>query len=73
MTLQYFRQDCIPLFSKAEMREICSLAVKEGMENDPAKAALLDSIIHKAECALPKEEAENALGQEQEFDREDGV
>lgn len=53
--LRYFKQECIPLFTSAEMREICSLAVQAGMVNDSAKAALLDGIIHKAECFLPTE------------------
>lgn len=69
-TLQYFRQECIPLFSPAEMRQICTLAVQAGMENDPVKAPLLDSIIHKAECAMLNEETEHALEQEQDMDME---
>lgn len=70
-TMQYFKQDCIPLFSPAELRQICSLAVQAGMENDPAKAPLLDSIIHKAECAMPRGEMEHTLEQGHEMDMED--
>lgn len=70
-TLQYFKQDCIPLFSHEEMREICSLAVQAGMENNPEKAPLLDRIIHKAECAMSKAEISSALEQEHEFEMED--
>ncbi|WFR59141.1 hypothetical protein QA584_08655 [Anaerocolumna sp. AGMB13025] len=69
--LQYFKQDCIPLFTKEEMREICSLAVQAGMENDPARSRLLDKIIHKAECMLPQEEQGYAPEQENEYNRED--
>lgn len=69
--LQYFRQDCIPLFTKEEMREICSLAVQAGMENDPDRSKLLDKIIHKAECMLPQEEQGYAPEQENEYNRED--
>lgn len=54
--LQYFKQNSTPLFSNEEMRTICALALQAGMENNPAHARLLDSIIHKAECALPQEE-----------------
>jgi len=70
-TLQYFKQDCIPLFSHEEMREICFLAVQAGMENNPEKVPLLDRIIHKAECAMSKSEIESALEQEHEFEMED--
>lgn len=63
--LWYFKQECTPLFTSAEMREICSLAVQAGMENDPAKSALLDGIIHKAECFLPTEERMGQSVQEQ--------
>jgi len=70
-TLHYFKQDCIPLFSHGEMREICSLAVQAGMENNPEKTPLLDRIIHKAECAMSKAETEPALEQEHEFEMED--
>ena len=38
--LQYFKQDCTPLFSHEEMREICSHAVQAGMENKLEKAPL---------------------------------
>jgi len=69
--LQYFKQDCIPLFTKEEMREICSLAVQAGMGNDPDRSKLLDKIIHKAECMLPQEEQGYAPEQENEYDRED--
>lgn len=70
-TLQYFKQDCTPLFSHEEMREICSLAVQAGMDNNPEKAPLLDRIIHKVECAMPKEESQSALEQAYEFEMED--
>jgi hypothetical protein len=70
-TLQYFKQDCIPLFSHGEMREIYSLAVQAGMENNPEKTPLLDRIIHKAECAMSNAETESALEQEHEFEMED--
>ena len=70
-TLQYFKQDCTPLFSHEEMREICALAVQAGMENNPEKAPLLDRIIHKAECAMSKAEISSALEQEHEFEMED--
>lgn len=70
-TLQYFKQDCTPLFSHEEMREICSLAVQAGMDNNPEKAPLLDRIIHKVECAMPKEESQSALKQAYEFEMED--
>jgi len=69
--LQYFKQDCIPLFTKEEMREICSLSVQAGMGNDPDRSKLLDKIIHKAECMLPQEEQGYAPEQENEYDRED--
>ena len=69
--LQYFKQDCIPLFTTEEMREICSLAVLAGMENDPDRSKLLDKIIHKAECMLPQEEQGYAPEQENEYNRED--
>lgn len=69
--LQYFKQDCIPLFTKEEMREICSLAVQAGMGNDPDRSKLLSKIIHKAECMLPQEEQGYAHEQENEYDRED--
>ena len=70
-TLQYFKQDCTPLFSHEEMREICSLAVQAGMDNNPEKVPLLDRIIHKVECAMPKEESQSALEQAYEFEMED--
>ncbi len=70
-TLQYFKQDCIPLFSHEEMREICALAVQAGMGNNPEKALLLDRIIHKAECAIPKAENESAWEQEHQIEMED--
>lgn len=70
-TLQYFKQDCTPLFSHEEMREICSLAVQAGMDNNHEKAPLLDRIIHKVECAMPKEESQSALEQAYEFEMED--
>ncbi|GEM_PF-583700 len=69
--LKYVKQDCTPLFSTEEMREICSLALRAGMENDPGHAGLLDGIIHKAECMLPKECEENALEPENEYNREE--
>lgn len=69
--LQYFKQDCIPLFTTEEMREICSLAVQAGMENNPDRSHLLDKIIHKAECMLPQEEQGYAPKQENEYNRED--
>ena len=69
--LQYFKQDCIPLFTTEEMKEICSLAVQAGMENDPDRSHLLDKIIHKAECMLPQEEQGYAPEQENEYNRED--
>ena len=69
--LQYFKQDCTPLFTTEEMREICSLAVQAGMENDPDRSHLLDKIIHKAECMLPQEEQGYAPEQENEYNRED--
>ncbi|MPN58488.1 hypothetical protein SDC9_206193 [bioreactor metagenome] len=69
--LQYFKQDGIPLFTTEEMREICSLAVQAGMENDPDRSKLLDKIIHKAECMLPQEEQGYAPEQENEYNRED--
>lgn len=69
--LQYFKQDCIPLFTKEEMQEICSLAVQAGMENDPDRSKLLDKIIHKTECMLPQEEQGYAPEQENEYNRED--
>lgn len=69
--LQYFKQDCTPLFTTEEMREICSLAVQAGMENDPDRSPLLDKIIHKAECMLPQEEQGYAPEQENEYNRED--
>lgn len=69
--LQYFKQNCTPLFSTEEMREICSLALRAGMENDPGRAGLLDGIIHKAECMLPKESEESALERENEYNREE--
>jgi hypothetical protein len=69
--LQYFKQDCTPLFTTEEMREICSLAVQAGMENDPDRSHLLDKIIHKAECMLPQEEQGYTPEQENEYNRED--
>ena len=69
--LQYFKQDCIPLFTTKEMQEICSLAVLAGMENDPDRSHLLDKIIHKAECMLPQEEQGYDTEQENEYNRED--
>lgn len=69
--LQYFKQDCTPLFSSEEMRTICALALQAGMNNDPAHVAVLDSIIHKAECCLPQAEAINAHKQEQTLEREE--
>ena len=69
--LQYFKQNCTPLFSTEETREICSLALRAGMGNDPGHAGLLDGIIHKAECMLPKEREENALEPENEYNREE--
>ena len=69
--LQYFKQDCVPLFSTDEMREICSLAVQSGMNNDPAKAAMLDRIIHKLECTMPQDEQTQAAAQEIEYSREE--
>ena len=69
--LQYFKQDCIPLFTTEEMQEICSLAVQAGMENDPGRSHLLDKIIHKAECMLPQEEQGYVPEQENEYNRED--
>ena len=71
--LQYFKQDCIPLFTTEEMQEICSLAVQAGMENDPDRSHLLDKIIHKAECMLPQEEQGYVPEQENEYNREDLV
>lgn len=69
--LQYFKQDCTPLFTTEEMREICFLAVQAGMENDPDRSHLLDKIIHKAECMLPQQEQGCAPEQENEYNRED--
>lgn len=39
--------------------------------NDPARAGVLDSIIHKVECCLPAENAAPAHEQEHEYDREE--
>ncbi len=64
--LGYFRQECIPLFTQAEMRKIYFLALRAGMENEPEESELLDDIIHKAECSLPQAERVSARGQEQE-------
>ena len=64
--LGYFRQECIPLFTQAEMRKIYFLALRAGMENEPEESGLLDDIIHKAECSLPQAERVSARGQEQE-------
>lgn len=64
--LGYFRQECIPLFTQAEMRKIYFLALQAGMENEPEESGLLDDIIHKAECSLPQAERISARGQEQE-------
>jgi len=54
--LQYLKQGCIPLFTNEEMRKICSLAVRAGMENEKNGNELLNSIIHKVEYVLPREE-----------------
>lgn len=69
--LQYFKQEAAPLFSGKEMRAICSLALQAGMGNDPARAGVLDSIIHKVECCLTAENAAPAHEQEHEYDREE--
>ena len=69
--LQYFRQDIVPLFSGEEMQVLCALAVQEGMNNDPAKAKLLDSIIHKLECAMPQSAQPEVQEQEDEYSREE--
>lgn len=69
--LQYFKQDCTPLFTTEEMREICSLAVQAGMKNAPDRSHLLDKIIHKAECMLPQDEQGYDPEQENEYNRED--
>lgn len=69
--LQYFKQDCKPLFSGEEMHELCTLAVQAGMNNDPTKAYLLDSIIHKLECAIPQSAQADAQEQEEEYSREE--
>lgn len=69
--LQYFKQDCTPLFSADEMRTICTLALQAGMNNDPAHASVLDSIIHKAECCLPKAAPEAEQEQEHQHEREE--
>lgn len=60
--LQYLKQEGIPLFSNEEMQKICSLAVQAGMGNETRGNELLNSIIHKAECVLPRaEESERQL------------
>lgn len=69
--LQYFKQDCTPLFSANEMRTICTLALQAGMDNDPALAGVLDSIIHKAECCLLKDTHAPEQEQEHQFEREE--
>lgn len=69
--LQYFKQDCTPLFSTDEMRTICTLALQAGMNNDPAHVAMLDSIIHKSECCLPKTDPVAEQEQEHQNEREE--
>ena len=53
------------------MREICSLALRAGTENDLDHFGLLNGIIHKAECMLPKECEESAIEPEDEYNREE--
>jgi len=54
--LQYLKQGGVPLFTDEEMQKICFLAVQAGMGNETRGNELLNSIIHKAECVLPREE-----------------
>lgn len=65
--LQYFKQDCIPLFTPEETRLICALAIQTGKEAGRDSAGLLDSIIHKAELTMGQPESA-ALEQGMEFD-----
>lgn len=47
--LQYLNQTTMPLFTMQEVQTLCSLAAQAGMENDPAKNSVLDSVLHKLE------------------------
>lgn len=65
--LQYFKQECIPLFTPEETRLICSLALQTGKEAGRDSAGLLDRIIHKAELTMGQ--AETAVWEQgMEFD-----
>lgn len=55
--LQYFKQDCSPLFTSEETRLICALAIQTGKEAGRDSAGLLDSIIHKAELSMGQSES----------------
>ena len=66
--LQYFKQDCTPLFTPEETRLICSLAIQTGQEAGRDSAGLLDSIIHKAELTMGQPESA-ALEQGMGLDR----
>nr|WP_217937100.1 hypothetical protein [Enterocloster clostridioformis] len=55
--LQYFKQDCIPLFTPEETRLICGLAIQSGKEAGRDSAGLLDSIIRKAELSMGQSES----------------
>ncbi len=54
--LQYFKQECTPLFTPEETRLICSLAIQTGKDIGRDSAGLLDSIIHKAELTMGQAE-----------------
>ena len=68
--LQYFKQECTPLFTPEETRLICSLAIQTGKEVGRDGAGLLDSIIHKAELTMGQAETA-ALEHGMEFDHEE--
>jgi len=53
--LQYFKQDATPLFSNDEMRKIYALVLQAAMKNESGENSLLDNVIHKVECTLPRE------------------
>lgn len=68
--LQYFKQDCIPLFTPEETRLICSLAIQTGKAVGRDSAGLLDSIIRKAELTMGQAKTV-ALEQDMEFVHEE--
>lgn len=68
--LEYFKQECLPLFTSEEMELICDLAIQAGKACNQDNNSLLDRIIYKTELAIGQTE-NLSLEQNMKFDQEE--